>query len=190
FALTATRLSVRGIEQLPEGPCVLVANHASYLDGIVLTAALPRPFTFVAKIELLRSFVTRVGLTRLGAAFVERFDAPQGVAAAARLVEAVAQGQSLIVFPEGTFTAAAGRLPFHMGAFLVAVRAGVPVVPVTLRGTRDLLPDGRWRPRRAALGLQFHPPLADAADDGQVFGAAVRLRDAARRAIGPEAAAG
>jgi 1-acyl-sn-glycerol-3-phosphate acyltransferase len=189
FALTATRLRVRGAERLPAGACVLVANHASYLDGIVLTAALPRPFTFVAKIELLRSYVARVYLQRLGTAFVERFDAPRSIEGADRLVDEIGRGRSLVVFPEGTFVAEAGRLPFHLGAFVVAARTGAPIVPVTVRGTRELLPASRWWPHRARLEVEIHPPLAEAADSDQVFATAVRLRDGARRAIGPEAGA-
>ena len=184
--LTAVPLRVRGLEHLPAGPCVLVANHASYLDGMILVAALPRPFAFVAKIELLDSLVPRVYLSRLGAAFVERFDAPRSVAAAEHLVEDVGRGRSLAVFPEGTFVAEPGLLPFRLGAFLVAARARVPVVPLRLRGSRELLGDARWWPRRAALEVDIHPPLADAGDPGDAFAAAVRLRDAARRSIGAE----
>jgi 1-acyl-sn-glycerol-3-phosphate acyltransferase len=187
LAATATPLRVRGVEQLPARPCVLVSNHGSYVDGAMLVAALARPFAFVAKIELQRSVFTRVLLTRLGAVFVERFDLPASLAAADRWVGEVAAGRSLAVFPEGTFVARPGLLPFHLGAFLVAARAGVPVVPVTLRGQRRLLPDGSWWPRRAALEVEIHPPLGDSG--GDPFAAAVRLRDAARRAIGAEAEA-
>ena len=74
-------------------------------------------------------------------------------------------------------------LPFHLGAFLAAARAGVPVLPVALRGTRELLPDGTWWPRRARLGVTVCDPVEPPSDKGDVFAAAVRLRDAARRAI-------
>ena len=183
FGLTATRLTVRGLEQLPSGPCVLVSNHASYLDGVILVAALPRPYAFVAKRELHDQFVAGRYLRRLGAEFVERFDVKRSVEDASRMAEAVARGRSLMVFPEGTFVDRPGLLPFHLGAFLAAARAGVPVVPVAIRGDRELLPDGRWWPRHGALQVEVCAPIPPVSDAPDLFAAAVQLRDAARRAI-------
>ncbi len=179
FRLTATPLTVRGLQHLPSGPCVLVSNHASYLDGIILVAALPRPFAFVAKRELQEQFIARHFLQRLGAEFVERFDVQRSVADANRMAEAVLQGRSLAVFPEGTFVARPGLLPFYLGAFLAAARAGVPVVPVAIRGHRELLPDGSWWPRRGAIEVEIGAPIMPPADTTDLFAAAVKLREAA-----------
>ena len=84
---------------------MLVSNHASYLDGVILVAALPRPYAFVAKRELRDQFVAGRFLRRLGAEFVERFDVKRSVEDANRMADAVARGRSLVVFPEGTFVA-------------------------------------------------------------------------------------
>ena len=181
--LTATPFEVRGLERLPAGPCVLVSNHASYLDGVILVAALPRQFAFVAKRELLDQFISRIYLRRLGAEFVERFDAQRSVADATRLAQAVAQGRSLAIFPEGTFVAGPGLLPFHLGAFLAAARGCVPVVPLALRGNRELLPASTWWPKPARLEVEICEPISASSDTSDVFAAAVRLREAARRAI-------
>ena len=162
---------------------MLVSNHGSYLDGVVLVAALPHPCTFVAKRELRDYAIARIYLQRLDTVFVERFDARRSVADAGQLADAVAQGRSLLVFPEGTFVAAATLLPFHLGAFVAAARAGAPVVPVALAGTRDLLPDGTWWPRRARLEVTLCDPVWPAMQTADVFARAVRLRDAAQRAI-------
>ncbi len=190
FWLTATRLTVRGLEHLQDPatrPCVLVSNHASYLDGVILTAALPRPFTFVAKHELQQQFIAGPFLRRLGALFVDRSDLQRSVADAGHLAEAVQQGRSLAVFPEGTFVARAGLLPFHLGAFLAAARAGVPVLPVAILGDREVLPDGRWWPRRAAIEVEVCAPLPTRGDGQpaapELFAQAVELREAAHRAI-------
>jgi 1-acyl-sn-glycerol-3-phosphate acyltransferase len=187
FRLTGTPFTVRGLEHLPDTPCVLVSNHASYLDGVILVAALPRPFVFVAKRELQDQFIARHFLQRLGALFVERSDLQRSVADAGRLAEAVQLGRSLAVFPEGTFSARPGLLPFHLGAFLAAARAGVPVVPVAIRGNRELLPDGRWWPRRGSLQVDVCAPTPPAADVSMqapdLFSAAVTLREASRLAI-------
>src|SRR5574340_170609 len=75
--LLAIRITVRGLEHLPRAPCVMVANHASYLDGMALFAALPAYFSFVAKREFLGQLVPRLYLRGLGAQFVERFDIQQ-----------------------------------------------------------------------------------------------------------------
>jgi 1-acyl-sn-glycerol-3-phosphate acyltransferase len=176
-------LVVRGLQHLPPGPCVLVSNHGSYLDGMLLVAALPRPFVFVAKRELERQFVAGTYLKRLGTDFVERFEAQQSVADAERLADVVRQGRSLAVFPEGTFVARPGLLPFHLGAFMAAARAGVPVVPVVIRGHRELLPAGRWWPRRAALAVTVHAAIPPPDASADLFSGAARLREAARRVI-------
>ncbi|MDH5347677.1 MAG: AMP-binding protein [Nitrospira sp.] len=182
--LTGTPLSVSGLDYLPRGtPCVLVANHASFLDGMVLVAALPEQFSFVAKREFLDQFIPRVYLQRLGTEFVERFAAHESVQDARRLEGALRAGRTLVFFPEGTFTRLPGLQPFRMGAFVVAANTGVPVVPVAICGTRSILRDGQWWPRRGAITITFGAPLLPVADARDAFDAAVRLRDDARAHI-------
>ncbi|WP_298828169.1 AMP-binding protein [uncultured Piscinibacter sp.] len=181
--LAGAPVAVQGLEHWPrERSCVLVCNHGSYLDGVVLVAALPRPCVFVAKHELATQLVAGRFLRRLGAEFVERFDAQRSADDARRLVQAAQGARALLVFPEGTFRAGVELLPFHLGAFLAAAQAQAPVLPLTLSGTRELLPDGRWWPRRAALAVHIGAPIEPAADQ-EPFAAAVRLRDAAQSAI-------
>ena len=157
--LTGIPLRVQGAEQLPPAQecCVLVANHASYLDSIVLSAALARPFGFVTKAELAGRFGLRVFLNRLGVRYVQRDDRRQGIAAARRLAGAVRAGESLVFFPEGTFTSVPGLRPFHLGAFVAAREAGVPVVPIAIRGTRAILWGDSWFPRRGAVTVTIGP---------------------------------
>jgi 1-acyl-sn-glycerol-3-phosphate acyltransferase len=184
FRLSGAPFSVRGLEHLPRGePCILVANHASYLDGPVLLAALPAPFSFVAKRELLDGFITRVYLRRMGAQFVERAAAAASAEDVRRMTEAVAGGKSLIFFPEGTFRRAPGLLPFHLGAFLVAAQSGAALLPVTIRGARAMLRDESYFPRRSELAVTSGAPLAPPAPGGDPLAAAVVLRDAARTKI-------
>lgn len=182
--LSGTVLVVRGLENLPrDTPSVLVANHASYLDGMILVAALPAPYSFVAKRELRGQLVSRVYLQRLGAEFVERSVAQQSAEDANRMAEAVANGRSLAFFPEGTFTRMPGLLPFHLGAFVAAARARVPIIPVAIRGSRSVLRAGQWFPRRGALLVTIASPIVPASDAPDTFAAAIRLRDSARAAI-------
>ncbi|HTW38159.1 MAG TPA: lysophospholipid acyltransferase family protein [Steroidobacteraceae bacterium] len=179
--MAGMRLEVRGLDRLPAGQCVVVANHASYLDGLVLTAALPPRFGFVIKREMARVPLAAALLQRIGAEFVERFDRNKGAADARRVLRKATTGQSLVFFPEGTFSSQPGLLKFHAGAFLAAARAGCPVVPAAVRGTREALPPGRAVPRATPISVELLSAVAASAQDS---GAAVtELRERARQAI-------
>jgi 1-acyl-sn-glycerol-3-phosphate acyltransferase len=181
FAATGMRLHVRGGEHLPHGACVVVANHASYVDGLIMQAALPPRFGFVIKKEMVRVPFASLLLRRLGSQFVERFDRHQGGVDARRVLRAAAAGQSLAFFPEGTFTGRAGLARFHAGAFVAAARARVPVVPAAIRGARAILPANAAWPRRGVIDVDILEPLAPAGE--REPDAALRLRRQARTAI-------
>jgi 1-acyl-sn-glycerol-3-phosphate acyltransferase len=176
--VTGTGFRVNGSDNLPQGtPFVLVANHASYLDGLALFAACPTPLSFVAKREFQEDLVARLYLEHLGAHFVERFDVQESVRDANRLAGAAGAGSPLTFFPEGTFRRMAGLQAFHLGAFVAAATAGVPVVPVAIRGTRSMLRDGQRLPRRGVVEVTIGEPIEPPADGADPFAAAVRLRD-------------
>jgi 1-acyl-sn-glycerol-3-phosphate acyltransferase len=181
LALAAMPLTVKFPERIPAGQCVVVCNHASYLDGIVLTAALPARFGFVIKREMAAVPLAGALLRRLGSQFVERFDRARIASDARRVLRSAMQGQSLVFFPEGTFTRTPGLLRFHTGAFATATRAGCPLVPAVLRGTRRALPPKGGLPRPGALEMQILPPLALGGDG--VAQAVRELRERARGAI-------
>jgi 1-acyl-sn-glycerol-3-phosphate acyltransferase len=180
FRLIGMPPALRGLENLPARPCVLAVNHASYLDGVLVVAALKDPIAFIAKRELLGHWVPRIFLTRIGAEFVERHDAQRSVEDAERFAAAARGGKSLIVFPEGTFRRMPGLLPFRMGAFVIAANSKIPVVPVTIRGTRSALRDGTWLFRRSRLSVAFSQPVEAPGSD---WSAAIQLRDATRAEI-------
>ncbi len=181
-------VTIQGREHLPrDRPCIVVANHASYLDGYLLIAALSGEFSFVAKAELQQRRSVALVLRRLGTEFVERFDLQQGAADTRRLISRARAGRSLMFFPEGTFTRAPGLRPFHLGAFLAAAETGLPVVPVAIRGTRSILRADSWFPRHGAIGVRIGEPLdpgrAAAEDQGGAWSLALQLRDQARGQI-------
>jgi 1-acyl-sn-glycerol-3-phosphate acyltransferase len=157
-------IRVKDPHNLPSGPCVIVANHASYLDGVVLKAALPARFCFVIKKEANRVPIAGLLLRRIGSEFVDRFNRHAGGMDARRLIKAADAGQALAFFPEGTFLAHPGVGKFHTGAFAIAVRAGLPVAPVGIRGTRRILPSGRILPRPGAIDIHVLPPLGPRPD--------------------------
>ncbi len=179
-------LSVRGLDNLPRGrPCVFVANHASYLDGYALVAALPVPFSFIAKAELRQKWTVRVVLERIGVEFVERFDREKVIEDAERLGRRARQGRSLLFFAEGTFTRIPGLRPFRMGAFLAAAEADLPVVPIAIRGTRSMLRSGSWFPRRGAVQIRIGPAVeaGEGEGDSDLWNRALELRRLSREYI-------
>jgi 1-acyl-sn-glycerol-3-phosphate acyltransferase len=167
---------VRGAENLPAGPCIVVSNHASYIDGMVMTAALPTRFSFVIQHGAASWFYAGSVLKRMGYRFVNRTSARAGAVQTRALLRDIQGGMSLAIFAEGTFKAEPGLLPFKNGAFLLASKAGVPVVPVTIRGTRHLLGGARTRFRWSPVTVDIGKPLA-------VGGNAAALRDASRSIV-------
>jgi 1-acyl-sn-glycerol-3-phosphate acyltransferase len=184
FAVVGVRLRLRGREQIPAGPSVLVFNHASYLDGMVLLALLPGASRFVVKGELGGSVLLRRALVRLGVEFVERFDPKRGIEDTARLEAAVRDGASLVVFPEGTNRRIPGLFPFRLGAFQIAARTRAPVVPGGIAGTRAVLRADQWFPRRAPVEVTMGAPLsADSEVHSETWEATLALRERARAEI-------
>ncbi|MFZ3260038.1 MAG: lysophospholipid acyltransferase family protein, partial [Thiobacillus sp.] len=182
LALTGLTPRLTGAQQLAglDTPLIVVANHASFLDALILTAVLPPRFAYVAKQELLRKPLAAIPLRRLGSAFVERFDSARGAEDTRVLEERLRAGESMVFFPEGTFKREPGLLPFRMGAFMLAARTGAPVLPVSLSGTRTLLRGEAWRPHFSVLEVHLGTPLSAQGDPWQ---AALQLRDGARRQI-------
>jgi 1-acyl-sn-glycerol-3-phosphate acyltransferase len=192
-AMSGIPMRVSGAERFANAmPAVIVANHSSYCDFILLSAVAPAEAAFVAKREFATHWLAGPLLRRLGVHFVERAQALQAVDDAREFANSVASGESAIVFPEGTFTRTPGLRAFHTGAFVAAAQAARPVVPVTLRGTRSVLRDGSWLPRRQPLEVLVHEPLRPQGGD---WAAAIQLQREARRVIlehcgEPDAASG
>ncbi len=162
-------------------PVVMAVNHTSYLDALVLLSILEyRGYAFVAKREFQDNFVMRALLSGFGTQFIERFDLAKSTEHAGELAEAARRGVSLIAFPEGTLKRNTGLMAFRTGAFQAAAQAGIPVVPVSLRGIRSVLRDGTWYLRRAPATVTISAPIAP---QGADWAAAVKLRDAVRAEI-------
>lgn len=180
FLLCGLPVRAIGIERLPPGACIIVANHASYVDGPLLFACLPPRFGFVIKKEASRIPLAGLLLRRLGHHFVERRNRHEGGSDARRILRAVEQGQAIAFFPEGTFTPEVGLARFHSGAFAAAARAGVPVAPVAIRGTRRVLGAGTVAPRWGRIEVEALDALKACTGAGDT---AAQLRDLARERI-------
>lgn len=173
------RLAVDGLERLPEGSCVVVANHASYLDGVVMKAALPPRFSFVIKREAASMPVAGFLLKRIGSEFVDRHDEGGRRRDAMRVLRRAEAGHALVFFPEGTFDEVPGLKRFHVGAFAAAVRGAMPVVPVVIHGARRALPNRAMIVRPGRVRVEILEPIP-ASDSPRT---ADELRLAARRSI-------
>jgi 1-acyl-sn-glycerol-3-phosphate acyltransferase len=160
FRLIASPIAVRGEPPRPGDSAVVVANHQSYLDGIILTAILPPHYTFLIKREMVRVPIAGFMLARLGSHFVDRSSANERHRSARKLVRAAGDGRALAVFPEGTFDSRPGLKPFHLGAFRAAFRSGLPIIPVVITGARAKLPAQSWLPRPGPLAVEYCPRLA------------------------------
>ena len=159
FVLAGIRTRIHGLEHLPTGHCVVVANHASYLDGVILQAFLPPRFSYVIKNEMQRIPLAHFLLRRIGSRFVERFHAAGSARDARKLLRAAHEGQSLAFFPEGTFILEPGLGRFRSGAFATAIKGSAPLVPVVIGGSRAILPMGTLLPRRGNLSVDILAPV-------------------------------
>jgi len=179
--LSGTKMTIRGLDNISsDQPMILASNHASYLDSLILAAALPVTCNFVAKAELAQKFFVRVLLSKLDVFFIERFDIEKGVEDTHKIAELTAAGNRPLFFVEGTLQRMPGLLPFQMGAFITAAGAGIPVLPITIRGSRNKLRGGSWFPRQGAVSVIIGKPIEPTGNGWQ---AAVKLRDAVRSEI-------
>ena len=173
-------LSVKGVERLPKQRGVVVFNHASYVDAIVVAAVLPGEPAYLVKRELSSQLFAGPLLRRLGMLFVDRYDLTGGLADTAAATTLAREGRILVVFPEGTFTRQAGLLEFFTGAFKIASEAGLSVYPGVLRGTRSMLRSDQWFPRWGRVDVEILDAFAPYGTD---FSSVLRLRDAVREAV-------
>jgi 1-acyl-sn-glycerol-3-phosphate acyltransferase len=175
--LSGIPFKVEGLERLPKTPCVVVANHASYIDAIAICAALPPDFAFVIKKEMMRAPLAGLLLRRLGAQFVERFDRHKGATDARRVLKLAATGQSLMFFPEGTFDETRQIGKFLGGAFTIAERAEMPVVAIAIHGTRAVMPPGGLAIHRLPIRVEVLAVLP--ADEARI-----KCRELIAQAVG------
>lgn len=159
------RFRVSGLEHLPAGACVAACNHASYLDGLIITAALPSRFTFLVQHGAADWPYLGLVLKRMGVIFVDRGSTRAAALVTRDLIERLHRGEALAIFPEGTFRASAELRPFQSGAFLVAARARAPIVPMVVHGTRHLFGEGQRLMRYSRLEVECFAAIAPRGED-------------------------
>jgi 1-acyl-sn-glycerol-3-phosphate acyltransferase len=167
------------LPELPPG-VVITANHASYLDGLAVSAAIPGALSFMVAERFSRQFMAGNFLRRLGAMFVTG-QLDKGSEEKATTIRLIRAGERVVIFPEGRVRRMPGLLSFFIGPFITAVEAAAPVIPLTILGTRSALRDGgHWFPRRGPVSVHIGTPIFPESHD---FEAAVILRDRVRGEI-------
>lgn len=165
-------------------PVMVVANHASYLDGLLLTAALGPEVSYVVKDDASRwPLVGRV-LQRLGVVFIARDEVQMSARQTRALLKRLRAGDSLGIFPEGTFRAEPGLLPFKLGAFMLAARTATPVVPVAIRGSRRFYGHDARMPRHSPITVAILAP--ESVEDVSAETLAERVRRRMQQALPEE----
>jgi len=173
-------VSVAGNDRIPAGNSMLVFNHTSYADLIVLAAVLPGEPLYVGKRELATQFFAGPFLRRLGVLFVERYDTGGGLADIEAVAASAHEGRNVVFFPEGTFTRRPGLSAFYLGAFKVAAEAGLPILPGIIRGTRTILRSDQWFPRWSPVSVQIEEAIKPCGTD---FSSLIKLRDRVRNVV-------
>jgi 1-acyl-sn-glycerol-3-phosphate acyltransferase len=180
FILGGVPAETVGFENIPDGHAVVVANHASFVDGFLLKGYLPARFSFVVKGEMRDIPIVHFLLRRAGSKFVERHEASGSARDARKIVKAAQEGQSLAFFAEGTFYQEPGVHRFRPGAFVAAIHGSVPVVPVAISGTRQMMPADRLWPWPVRPRIEVLPPINPG---DPLFENRRELSEAARQAI-------
>jgi 1-acyl-sn-glycerol-3-phosphate acyltransferase len=156
---TGVRVRIEGLERITPGTTyVFVSNHQSIYDTPVVFASLPYQLRIIAKESLARFPVLGWHLRRGGHLFVDR-QRPDRAGILARWRRLVAEGLSLIIYAEGTRSADGHVARFKAGSFLLAIEAGLPIVPLAIIGTRQVMPKSRLRTEPADVTLVVHDPI-------------------------------
>lgn len=153
------RTRVHGAERISATvPRVYVANHVSWYDVFTVASVLPR-WSFVAKAELRKIPIFGTGAEAVGTVFIERQNRKAAFAIYERAAERIRAGASVVVCPEGTRGDDYALRPFKKGPFVLAIASQVPIVPVVVHGTRDVMPRGSWWVRSGTVDLHFLEPI-------------------------------
>lgn len=159
--LGGVRVRVVGRERIdPASTYIFMSNHASNLDPPVLMPVIPRRTSVLVKKELFRIPILGYAMRKVSLVPVDRDNREAAIASLRQAGEVLRAGINLTVFPEGTRSLDERLLPFKKGPFHIAMESGVPIVPVTIVGTREMMPKGRLALRPGEVTVVFHDPIA------------------------------
>lgn len=157
---SGVRTRVSGVENIPTGPCIFVANHVSNLDPPVVVAAIPRRVALLAKKEVFRVPLLARALLLAQFVPVDRTDRAAALVSVEQALKHMKAGVSFLIFPEGTRSPDGRMRPFKKGSFVMAIRAGVPLVPVSVVGAHKLMRKGSVALVPGEVSVTFGPPIS------------------------------
>lgn len=160
LALSDVRVEVDGADNLPDGPVVMASNHQSAFDILALHAYIPTQFRWLAKKSLFKIPVVGWVMTIAGYIPIDRARASLAYKSIAKAAEKIkGERVSVVIFPEGTRGTTGELLPFKRGSFLLAIKSGVPIVPVSIQGTLNILKKGSLLIRPANVRVVIGAPI-------------------------------
>lgn len=158
--LAGVRVSVTGVENLPKGrPFILASNHQGAFDIPALQGYLPVQFRWIAKKSLFSIPVIGWSMRLSGYIAVERERAAKALRSIEEASKKIRGGTSVLIFPEGTRSTKDELLPFKRGSFLLAIKSGAPIVPVSIRGTREIMKKGGFLIKPATVTIVLGKPI-------------------------------
>lgn len=157
--LAGVRVVVEGSERLPAGPVIFMSNHQSNFDILAMLATMPRQIHWIAKKELFEIPVFGPSMLRGGYIPLDRGDGRQALKSMDNAAAMIHNGRSVVMFPEGTRTADGRLLPFKRGGFILARKADVPIIPVTINGSGRINPANRIRLYPGSIRITLHPAV-------------------------------
>lgn len=144
---------------IPSQSCIYMSNHQSNFDIPVLLAYLPVQFRWLAKAELFKIPIFGFAMHRVGYISIDRDNRKSAMESLSKAAEAIRNGKSVMIFPEGTRSETANILPFKKGGFVLAVDAGVPLIPIIIHGTGAIMPRKQIKIRPGKVILEIKPPI-------------------------------
>ncbi|HSA96190.1 MAG TPA: lysophospholipid acyltransferase family protein [Acidobacteriota bacterium] len=154
-------VEAEGLERVdPAERYIFMSNHLSFLDAPLLTTVLPRPVRFIVKRFVFRIPVLGLGMKFSGYVPLDKEGFGEGRKRIARAAELIrTKGYSFLIYPEGTRSREGTLLPFRRGGFFLALETGVPIAPISIQGTYELMPRGSKRIRKGRVRIVFHEPI-------------------------------
>jgi 1-acyl-sn-glycerol-3-phosphate acyltransferase len=159
LALNGVEVTLSGAESLPDGPVIFMSNHQSNFDILALLATLPRQIHWIAKKELFEIPVFGPSMRRGGYIPLDRSDGRKALQSMDEAAATINQGKSVVLFPEGTRSPDGNLLPFKRGGFILARKAAVPVIPVTINGSGVINPASQVRLFSGNIHITLHPAV-------------------------------
>jgi len=157
--LVGVRIRVEGRGNIPPGVCIFVANHTSNADPPAIVGAIPRRIAILVKESLFRIPIVSQAFRLARFVPVDRSDRESAIASIEKAIEYLGEGISFLIYPEGTRSSDGRLRPFKKGSFVMAIRAGVPIVPMACAGAHRVTRKGELRIHPGEIVVRFQPPI-------------------------------